>query len=446
MKKFSFKEFIQLDITSLLSVNGGSCSSTSPSSNSGGSNSSSSNSSGSSGNNGSGGGGSTSSSSRSKGGISVCVNTGYGTSTTRTYDKNGNESSKSTTKVNGSGGSGSSGSYSSSGSSASSGGGSCSSSSSGKVYTNTYYKSSTSSSSASVSGQGSGVTGSNGGTLCGGGHTEDVSGGSCSSGGKVNKSEEPAIMEPLLTAAEKDALEVKSNPFVCAYSEEEINSINNIEEIYSEKNKAGQFGQITDGSYADYLTMQFYKDYGTVDGEVTDAYMNNEKDSSGKVSCKNSFSKYGCLMTAAAKVLSEVSGEEISLLDINSKVDKNNDGLLSCYEIGVGMQEILGDKFDVKYDYWEKTLSAEKFEEVSKMENTYVLARAYGDCDGNGTNEHHWVVLEGYQSDTNGKLVFSYDGTSDNDLGRQYVYGEKPDSKNKIFTVDKIETYTFIKK
>ena len=84
--------------------------------------------------------------------------------------------------------------------------------------------------------------------------------------------------------------------------------------------------------------------------------------------------------------------------------------------------------------------------EISNMENTYVLARAYGDCDGNGTNEHHWVVLEGYQSDTNGKLVFSYDGTSDNDLGRQYVYGEKPDSKNKIFTVDKIETYTFIKK
>nr|MCR5400513.1 hypothetical protein [Treponema sp.] len=321
MKKFSFKEFIQLDITSLLSVNGGSCSSTSPSSNSGGSNSSSSNSSGSSGNNGSGGGGSTSSSSRSKGGTSVCVNTGYGTSTTRTYDKHGNESSKSTTKVNGSGGSGSFGSYSSSGSS---GGGSCSSSSSGKVYTNTYYKSSTSSSSLSVSGQGSGVTGSNGGTLCGGGHTEDVSGGSCSSGGKVNKSEEPAIMEPVLTAAEEHELKMvdeNTMPFVCKYSEEEM-KVNPLEKIStgsesdSSKMKtpvSGSFEKLTEGSYQDDLTMQYYLKQGIVDRFAIDASMNDEIDANGNIKYANYYSKHGCVMTGIAKILSEMSGKRIDI-------------------------------------------------------------------------------------------------------------------------------------
>ena len=48
----------------------------------------------------------------------------------------------------------------------------------------------------------------------------------------------------------------------------------------------------------------------------------------------NTFSHQGCLMTAVAKIASEVSGKEIDpYLDVNQKIDKNKDGKLSVDEI-----------------------------------------------------------------------------------------------------------------
>ena len=209
--------------------------------------------------------------------------------------------------------------------------------------------------------------------------------------------------------------------------------------------KSGKFGQITDGSYADKLTMHYYKSWGTVDGTVTNSVMNNTKNANGEVIDENIFSKDGCLMTAVAKVLSEKTGKNITPLDVNNKVDTNSDGLLSFDEIKNGLNSFLGKDFNIKADYWEAQLSKEKFENAAKVGDTYILARAYGDFDKNKTNEYHWVVLEGYTTDNAGRLIFSYDGTSFYDTGRKYVYGNADSSKNE-FSIDKIETFQIVKK
>lgn len=109
------------------------------------------------------------------------------------------------------------------------------------------------------------------------------------------------------------------------------------------------------------------------------------------------------------------------------------------------LDAVFGDIYDVKTNTFEKELSNEKFIEVSQLEDTYILARVYGDFDSNGKNEHHWIVLEGYTTDKNGRLIFNYDGTSNNDVGRVYVYG-KADNSKKEFLIDKIETFQMIKK
>lgn len=161
------------------------------------------------------------------------------------------------------------------------------------------------------------------------------------------------------------------------------------------------------------------------------------------------FSEEGCLMTATAKIISELSGKEVYLREVNDKFDKNSGGLLSSTEIKDGMNDYLdavfGDIYDIKTNSFEKELSNEKFIEVSQLEDTYILARVYGDFDSNGKNEHHWIVLEGYTTDKNGRLIFNYDGTSNNDVGRVYVYG-KADNSKKEFLIDKIETFQMIKK
>lgn len=101
---------------------------------------------------------------------------------------------------------------------------------------------------------------------------------------------------------------------------------------------------------------------------------------------------------------------------------------------------------DVKTNTFEKELSNEKFIEVSQLEDTYILARAYGDFDGNEKNEHHWIVLEGYTTDRNGRLTFTYDGTSDNDVGRTYVLGDDPNPLTKTASIVGLECYTINKK
>ncbi len=158
-----------------------------------------------------------------------------------------------------------------------------------------------------------------------------------------------------------------------------------------------------------------------------------------------SFSKSGCLMTCTAKVISEKSGKQIYLRDINKHVDKNSDGLLSFEEIEAGMEYYLGKEYNIESHWYQDSLNAERFIEASNRGDTYVLARACGDFDGNGTEEHHWVVLEGFTTDSNGRLVFTYDGSSNNDVGRSYVFGNADNSKNE-FKIDKIETFTITRK
>ena len=281
----------------------------------------------------------------------------------------------------------------SNGSSSHSGGGYCSGASDGKtLYKNPYYYNPDNGNKSEAEQNGVGASG----------------GGSSSSGSSNTQAEE--------TGAESGS---SDTPDVAAES------------------VSGKFGQITDGSYADKLTMQYYKNnkeymfhHGAKDDAMNGGYL---------------FSKAGCLMTAVAKVASEKTGEDIPLVEINKKFDKNLDGLLSFYEIQDGFNELLGDDYNIKADFWEDKLSKDKFIAAANEEDTYVLARAYGDYDGDGTKEHHWIVLEGFSTDDKGRMVFTYDGTSDNDVGRTYIYGGEPSSK-KEFVIDKIETFRITRK
>ena len=216
------------------------------------------------------------------------------------------------------------------------------------------------------------------------------------------------------------------------------------EEPVEDFSKSGKFAQITDGSYADLLTMQYYThQYANAqnDLEITqicndDNYMNGD----------NKFSTSGCLMTDCAKVVSEKSGQDYTLKEINDLFDSNSDGLLAYEEIKQGFINVLGEQYNIEADYWEKELGTDKFIDAAQKGDTYVLARAYGDFDGDGTTEHHWVLLEGYTTDSEGRMIFSYDGTSDNDAAknRVYIYGD-PHSKNE-FKIDKIETFRITSK
>ena len=204
----------------------------------------------------------------------------------------------------------------------------------------------------------------------------------------------------------------------------------------------GKFGQITDGSYADDLTMQYYKNLNSVDGEVSDKFMNDKKNSEGNIVEQNSFSTDGCKMSGAAKIASEITGRNISLLDINNNFDKNKDRLLIQQEIEGGLQNLLGEDYEVKSDTWKVQLTKEKLSELTSADDantTYVLGFA-PECFGG-----HWVVIEGWSTNENGQVVFDYDGTSDNDVGRTYVLG-KSDVSKKIYGIERIETFSVSKK
>ena len=214
----------------------------------------------------------------------------------------------------------------------------------------------------------------------------------------------------------------------------------------STEKTSGKFAQITDGSYADNLTMQFYKKLGTVKGMEYDSAMNDGKEQNGNV-IDFLFSSTGCLMAGTAKIASEATGQNISLLDINQKVDTNSDGLLSVNEITAGLNLFLDEKFGDMYDVAGKNIENPTLDTLRSLENsnvnntTYVLGFA-PDCYGG-----HWIVLEGYNTDSTGKISFSYDGTSDNDVGRQYVLGMvNQDTDNKVYGINRIETYTIYKK
>jgi len=212
---------------------------------------------------------------------------------------------------------------------------------------------------------------------------------------------------------------------------------------------SGNFGQITDGSYADNLTMQCYKNEPYKYQPGIDEKMNDTKDSDGKVIDENTFSKDGCKMAGAAKIASEITGENVSLLDVNNKFDSNKDGLLTQKEIETGLESLLGEEYDVKSDFWKVQLSPEKLNEISSADDantTYVLGKAdFGDLNNDGKTDYHWIVLEGWSMNSNGQIQFNYDGTSDNDVGRTYILGES-DFNNKVYGIKEIQTFTLTKK
>lgn len=107
---------------------------------------------------------------------------------------------------------------------------------------------------------------------------------------------------------------------------------------------SGLFGQITDGSYADKLTMKFYRKNKDKYGIFTDFF---DDSMNGK---EKLFSKEGCKMTAAAKVVSQATGTDVGLYEINTNWDSNKDGLLTDEEITSGLNNLLDEKFGDVYD------------------------------------------------------------------------------------------------
>ena len=202
---------------------------------------------------------------------------------------------------------------------------------------------------------------------------------------------------------------------------------------------SGMFGQITDGSYADKLTMQKYSKEPYKYHPHLDEKMNGDG---------NTFSTKGCLMTAVAKIASEVSGKEIDpYLDVNQKIDKNKDGKLSVDEISNDLNslldDLLGDIYDVNVNNIENVNLSDLQNNVSEnlSTTTYVLGFA-PDCYGG-----HWVVLEGYNVDSSGRVSFSYDGTSDNDNGRSYILGTSNQNTGvQVYGISRIETVSITRK
>ena len=104
---------------------------------------------------------------------------------------------------------------------------------------------------------------------------------------------------------------------------------------------SGLFGQITDGSYADKLTMQFYRKNKDKYGVFTDFF---DDSMNGK---EELFSKEGCKMTAAAKVASQATGTDVGLYEINTNWNSNKDGLLTDEEITFGLNNLLDKNLEM---------------------------------------------------------------------------------------------------
>ena len=152
------------------------------------------------------------------------------------------------------------------------------------------------------------------------------------------------------------------------------------------------------------------------------------------------FSKKGCKMMGFAKILSQITGFFFSIQDINKNYDSGKDGLISKEEIGDGIRKNLANNKSVTVDYWEKTLSKETLNSITrKSGKTYMLGRAENVAGGD-----HWIVLEGYSTNSNGQVEFTYNPTSKNDTGRKFILGDPtPQQKaNNYYKINKIETFT----
>lgn len=210
--------------------------------------------------------------------------------------------------------------------------------------------------------------------------------------------------------------------------------------------RSGKFGQITDGSYADKLTMQYYKNIGD---DVSDSAMYGQhKDKNTEKLVDNKFSQVGCKEAGVAKIISQLENRYVDMKTAQGFCDTNMDGNLDAAEISKGLNEMLDtlfdDIFDVKYKDIKGKINVDTLEDIARKKDgeiTYVLGFA-PDCYGG-----HWVVLEGYTENPNGTVTFNYDGTSDNDKGRTFVLGkESQNDKSKIWGITRIQTFTVYQK
>ena len=422
--KFNLSDFLQLDTKELLTVNGGSpCSSSSgsPSGSSSGSPSggSSGRPSGSSSGRSSNGSGAPSSSSTNSsdggnGGNSNPSVTRNPNGTVTYHQKNGQSFTYRTQGNNNSSKNGNNDNSSKtvpeawSGGSGSSGGGSCSTSTSNNP-----------------NGQGPSTTSSN----PGGNQHKDTK--IHSGGGTCTKTGGHSPVNPNPTNPD----DVTSGGGTCS-------SKNDTDKVY------GMFGQITDGSYADELTMQYYlKHFPWTNGEVVDSFMYGTYVDHNGVEQQCKFSTVGCKEIGSAKIGSEFLGENVSPMSIQNNCDFDKDGNLSADEIAQGLNNMLdekfGDIFNIEYEEINSNINLEKLEEIANKNDTYVLGFAQN-CHGG-----HWVVLEGYSQDFSGNITFNYDGTSDNDMAnnRSFVLGIQNQSvSSEKYAITRIQTFTKVSK
>ena len=210
---------------------------------------------------------------------------------------------------------------------------------------------------------------------------------------------------------------------------------------------SGKFAQITDGSYADNLTMQFYKNIG--DEKSDNAMYGTHIDKNSNKEIDNKFSTVGCKAAATTKIISELkNGTYVDMTAVQYFCDENQDGNLTAAEISSGLDKMLdsafGDIFDVTTQDFTSNITINTLNDISNQNNdevSYVLGWS-PDCHGG-----HWVVLEGYNTNSNGIVSFDYDGSSDNDKGRSFVLGKNAqDASKEIWGITRIQTFKIYQK
>lgn len=186
------------------------------------------------------------------------------------------------------------------------------------------------------------------------------------------------------------------------------------------------------------MRMQDYRDYKDEENKKNQADI-NAKD--GQMNGSNSFSLSGCKMCGAAKIASEVAGRKIEMKDdINDKYDANADGYMSLAEVTSAISANVPEGKTVKSDWFEKTLTKEKLDEIAGWEGTtYILGKAENVHNG----DSHWVVLSGYSVNDLGQLQFDYSPTSINDIrnNRSFILGDPLEGQTNTYKIVKIETF-----
>ena len=171
--------------------------------------------------------------------------------------------------------------------------------------------------------------------------------------------------------------------------------------------------------------------------------------------------KYGCKITAAAKIVCTITGngsfDPARFLGMDSNI-QGTEGPGLAFEKYVddngnlsqqGIMNAMGranQSVEVKHDYFEKTLGHAILKELKEDEDYihYILGRAQ---IGGGLGQH-WVVIEDYSVTEQGVIRYECVGSSDNDAGREFTSDPNAASgtNKKLACVDKIEVYSVRRK